>query len=440
MTRLTTRSERGLRPERIAEIIVNAPVHGGGGRRGSGYLVASATVLTAAHVVAGADGIRVRFQADRPGERVVDATVAWSNDGIDIAVLTLPETAADDIPPASFGRVGEQDTVLSCTAMGFPRFKLRTNAAGRRFRDAEHMDARCAVLANRREGTLDLRITAPPAEDPEPERDAWEGMSGAAVFSGEHLIGVVSRHHRREGPGRIAAGRVDRWEDGLSVAERAALEGMLGHDLAALPSAAPASALDLVQEVYRAQLADIAPELIQEREAELADLVSFCGGPEPYLWLQSRPWAGKTALAAWFALQPPRGVVPVWFFITARYAGQSDGDAYTAAVIDQLAAIAGREPATAGSPAARDGERRLLLRQAAERVAEDGGTLLLVVAFAEVVGGAGSTQSPSWPELNEDFCWATECLWSCPRASAGRCSRWEIAWSERLVRLRRGAG
>ncbi|MGN9821439.1 trypsin-like peptidase domain-containing protein [Streptomyces sp. SD11] len=393
---MTTRSERGMRPERTAEIIVSMPAGGGSGRRGSGYLVAPGTVLTAAHVVAGADGIRVRFQAGRPGERVVDAASAWSNDAVDVAVLTLPETATEDVPPVSLGRIDEQDTVLSCTAMGFPRFKLRTDAAGRRFRDAEHMDASCAVLANRREGTLDLRITAPPAEDPDPARDAWEGMSGAAVFSGAHLVGVVSRHHRREGPGRIAAGRVDRWADALSAGERARLESLLGHDLMALPTTGPAAALDLVQEAYRAQLTDIAPELLDRRESELADLVSFCGGPEPYLWLQGRPWAGKTALAAWFALRPPRGVVPVWFFITARYAGQSDSDAYTAAVVEQLAAIVGREPAVAGSPAARDGERRLLLREAAERVAENGGTLLLVVDGLDedqsrMPGGAGTS-------------------------------------------------
>ncbi|WP_328498843.1 trypsin-like peptidase domain-containing protein [Streptomyces sp. NBC_00414] len=400
---MTTRSERGMRPERTAEIIVSMPAGGGSGRRGSGYLVASGTVLTAAHVVAGADGIRVRFQAGRPGERVVDAALAWSNDAVDVAVLTLPETAAEDVPPVPLGRIDEQDTVLSCTAMGFPRFKLRTDAAGRRFRDAEHMDASCAVLANRREGTLDLRITAPPAEDPDPARDAWEGMSGAAVFSGAHLVGVVSRHHRREGPGRIAAGRVDRWADGLSAPERARLESLLGHDLVTLPSTGPAAALDLVQEAYRAQLTDIAPGLLDRRESELAGLVSFCGGPEPYLWLQGRPWTGKTALAAWFALRPPRGVVPVWFFITARYAGQSDSDAYTAAVVEQLAAIAGREPAVAGSPAARDGERRLLLREAAERVAEDGGTLLLVVDGLDedqsrMPGGAGTSIASLLPE------------------------------------------
>ncbi|MGW1778628.1 trypsin-like peptidase domain-containing protein [Streptomyces sp. NPDC002143] len=405
---MTTRPERGLRPERVAEIIVRLPPGEGKGRRGSGYLVASGTVLTAAHVVVGAGGIRVRFQADRPGERVVEATVAWADDGIDVAVLTLPDHTDDDVPPVSLGSVGDQDAVLSCTAMGFPRFKLRTNAAGGRFRDAEHMDARCAVLGNRREGTLDLRVTAPPAEDPDPERDAWEGMSGAAVFSGGYLVGVVSRHHRNDGLGRIAAGRVDRWAEALDDARQAALERLLGGGRgvrwSALPSAAPPTGVTLLQEAYRAQLADVAPERLEEREEVLAELVSFCAGPDPYLWLQGRPWAGKTALVAWFAQHPPRSVVPVWFFVTGRQAGQADSEAYSSALIDQLAAVAGSEPAVGASPTVRDGERRRLLREAAERVAQDGGILLLVVdgldedQFLQSRGGSGTSIASLLPE------------------------------------------
>ncbi|MFI7013536.1 trypsin-like peptidase domain-containing protein [Streptomyces sp. NPDC050164] len=399
---MTANADRGLRPERVAEIIVGLP---GAGRRGSGYLVAPGRVLTAAHVVEGASGIRVRFQADRPGERIVEAAVEWAHAAIDVAVLAVPESHIGNVPPVSYGRVGEQDAVIRCTAMGFPRFKLRTDTTGARFRDAEHVHATCAVLSNRREGTLDLGVTPPPAEDPDPERDAWEGMSGAAVFSGGLLVGVVTRHHRGDGPGRIAASRVDRWAYGVEPSQQAELEPLLGHGVGhrALTSAAPPTGLDLIQEVYRAHLADIAPELLKERETELADLLSFCAGPEPYLWLQGPPWAGKTALAAWFALHPPRGVVPVWFFITARHASQSDGDAYTAAVIDQLAALAGREPSGTGSPTARDGERRLLLRQAAQRVAHDGGTLLLVVDGLDedqslTPGGTGTSIASLLPE------------------------------------------
>ncbi|MER6994412.1 trypsin-like peptidase domain-containing protein [Streptomyces sp. NPDC000410] len=400
---MTANAERGLRPERVAEIIVTLP-DGATGRRGSGYLVSSGTVLTAAHVVEGAAGVRVRFEADRPGERTVEAAVRWQHAGIDIAVLALPGHTDPDSAPVRYGRVGEQDAVLRCTALGFPRFKLRTGTDGSRFRDAEHAHATCAVLSNRREGTLDLGVTAPPAQDPDPERDAWEGMSGAAVFTGGRLVGVVTRHHRTDGPGRIAASRVDRWAEALRAPELAELEAALGRGLhpAALPDAVPVAGRDLIQEAHRAQLADIAPEQLEGREAELRELVEFCGGPDPYRWLQGPPWAGKTALAAWFALHPPRGVVPVWFFITARYASQADGEAYTAAVTDQLAAVVGREP-TGGSPVARDGERRLLLRQAAERVAGDGGTLLLLVDGLDedqslLPGGSGTSIASLLPE------------------------------------------
>ncbi|MEI5523613.1 trypsin-like peptidase domain-containing protein [Streptomyces brasiliscabiei] len=404
---MTANADRGgLSPERVAEIIVTLP-NGGRGRRGSGYLVAPGKVLTAAHVVEDVRNVRVRFEADQLGERTVDAVVTWRHGGMDVAVLTLPLLldSDPDPTPVSYGRVGERDTVLRCTALGFPRFKLRTDGDGSRFRDAEHAHATCAVLSNRREGTLDLCVTSPPADDPAPERDPWEGMSGAVVFAGRRLVGVVTRHHRSDGPGRIAASRVDRWAEKLSSTELALLEKELGSGLrpAELPDAVPANALDLIQEVYRAQLSDIAPEALTDRRSELRDLVEFCGGPTPYRWLQGPPWTGKTALASWFALHPPRGVVPVWFFITARYAGQSDGAAYTGALIEQLAAIAGREPIRHSSPPARDGERRLLLREAAARVARDGGTLLLVVDGLDEdqsreAGGSGTSIAALLPE------------------------------------------
>ncbi|MFD5124719.1 aKG-HExxH-type peptide beta-hydroxylase [Streptomyces sp. NPDC058385] len=232
--------EHGLLPERAVEIIVTLSNGGAGssgsGRRGSGYLLSPGKVLTAAHVVDGAASIRVRFQADRPGEWTVSADVLWQHTGIDVAVLgfpVMPGGAAEAISPVSFGRLGERDLTVRCTALGFPRFKLRRDANGSYFRDAEHVDATCAVLANRRAGTLDLKVGSPPADDPDPGRDAWEGISGAAVFCNRHLVGVITRHHRTDGPGRIAASRVDRWAEVLTRTELVQLEGVLGLRLAA---------------------------------------------------------------------------------------------------------------------------------------------------------------------------------------------------------------
>ncbi|MGR3933062.1 trypsin-like peptidase domain-containing protein [Streptomyces sp. BRA346] len=357
---------RGLEVERVAEILVETAADDR--RRGSGYLVAPGRVLTAAHVVASAVSVRVRFEADRPGERVLEAEVRFEHPPTDVAVLAVP---LDEVPVARFGRVGERDAVLRCSAMGFPAFKMRRGDDGRPYRDAEHVHGTCAVLSNRREGTLDLSVPPPDG--------SWDGMSGAAVFSGGRIVGVVAAHHLADGAGRLAVSRADRWAERLPGDELSALEKELSAVLAHLPDVLPPSRLGQIEAGYQALLRDIAPPELMGRAEELRELVDFCAGPETYRWIQGRPWTGKTALVSWFALHPPRGVVPVSFFITSRLAGQADSTAYTEAVVHQLAAIVGREPSPHASPGVGEAERRQLLAEAAERVAEDGGTLLLVV-------------------------------------------------------------
>jgi S1-C subfamily serine protease len=78
----------GINPERVAELLVDL---GGArpGRRGSGYRVSASAVLTTAHVVRDAAQVRVRFNADRPGEWLTDGTVAWSDPTVDAAVVTI---------------------------------------------------------------------------------------------------------------------------------------------------------------------------------------------------------------------------------------------------------------------------------------------------------------------------------------------------------------
>ncbi|MFJ5109287.1 trypsin-like peptidase domain-containing protein [Streptomyces sp. NPDC088551] len=207
----------GLRIERVAQIIVEAPEAGAGGEtsgpsRGSGYLVAAATVLTAAHVVSRGARVRVWFLSDEPGGREFTATVTWRHDGIDVAVLTLvaPDRARIEVAPTPLGRVGEHDRSLPCSAVGFPLYKFRDDAAAM-YREAAHLhDATCAPLSNSRGGTLELTVPTPPA-GLGPAQSPWEGMSGAAVFSGARIVGVIGKHHHREGPGRLDAGHVGRW-------------------------------------------------------------------------------------------------------------------------------------------------------------------------------------------------------------------------------------
>jgi hypothetical protein len=119
---------------------------------------------------------------------------------------------------ARFGMVGQSDSVVPFTAVGFPRFKLRydVQAAGSesgslsRFRDSYHSHGTIAALSNWRQARLEL-LVAPPEQDPDRGHSPWEGMSGAVVWVDELIVGVVSEHHRRDGLNRLSATRVDAW-------------------------------------------------------------------------------------------------------------------------------------------------------------------------------------------------------------------------------------
>jgi hypothetical protein len=100
----------------------------------------------------------------------------------------------------------------------------------------------------------------------------------------------------------------------------------------------------VARSVYLWQVQQIFPFRLVGRDAELAELAAFCTGSDsdPYMWWQGPAWAGKSALMAWFVLHPPAGVRVVSFFITARFASQSDHKAFLEIVLEQLAEIAGQ--------------------------------------------------------------------------------------------------
>jgi hypothetical protein len=380
----------GIDPARVAELLVDRG-DPGPGRRGSGYRISATAVLTAAHVLRDAARVRVRFNADRPGEWMTEGTVAWSDSTVDAAVVRITPRPQDkgEIAPVAFGRVAERDAFLECSAMGFPRFKLRNDEAQplddgspSQYRDSVHAVGTIAVLSNRRQGTLEVSVP-PPERDPGPERSPWEGMSGAAVFSRGRIIGLVAEHHRADGLGRLTATRVDHWYEHLAVEQLDQLRTLLPAlpaDASGLVDVLPPTSGELLEAGYTAQVRDIAPEQLVGREQELEELVQFCAGEERYQWWRADPWAGKSALAAWFVLHAPAGVSVVSFFVTGRLAGQADSDAFTEAMIEQLAAVAG-ESVVPGTVTAlgRDRERRRLLDQAGARVGERAGRLLFVV-------------------------------------------------------------
>ncbi|GAA2503608.1 hypothetical protein GCM10023100_11610 [Actinocorallia cavernae] len=266
--------EAGLDAARVAEVLVAGPP----GRRGSGYRVGAGHVLTAAHVVAGTSAVRVRFDADRPGEWSAPARVVLSAPAADVALLEIADVPADRtaVEPPRYAAVPDADVVLPFSAMGFPRFKLRESGGGGaagdtpgRYRDSCHVTGTVSVLSNRREGTLELAVAAPPA-DPEPHRSPWEGMSGALVWCGGAVIGLVSAHHRADGLGRLAAARVERWYESLTAAESECLRRWAG-----LPSRTALGLADGVEGRRPAVgLAGLPSDLPLRELAELVDALT----------------------------------------------------------------------------------------------------------------------------------------------------------------------
>lgn len=229
---------RGLDPHRIAEVIVEA---GGGRRRGSGYRIAPGLILTAGHVVADATAVVVRCDADRDGEWSAPAHLAWAGRDTDLAVLSVvaPATAPAHVERARFGRIADdRHGVIDVHAAGFPLWKRRSRTGGT-FRELHQADGTVAALSNLRTGTLEITV-APAGADPDPGASPWAGMSGAAVWAGARIIGVVAEHHRTEGAGRLTAVRLDHVLRRLDATERTELTRLLGlSDRELLPLAEP---------------------------------------------------------------------------------------------------------------------------------------------------------------------------------------------------------
>jgi WD40 repeat protein len=227
----------GVDGDRVVQVVALDGGSGGDARLGSGYLIGADLVLTAAHVVHRAREVVVRRVLGRTRDAEAGAQVVWIDPDllVDVAVLRLaPGAGESGAFPMNLARVGfgRVEGLVECGAVGFPLFMLRRDAPGPQaggrlvFRDTHHALGSVTAISGRYGGTLEVQVPAP-REDPDPSVSPWEGMSGAAVFAGGVVVGVVCAHHRAEGAGRITARRVEAWYD-LAPTVLAELRDLLG--------------------------------------------------------------------------------------------------------------------------------------------------------------------------------------------------------------------
>ena len=161
-----------------------------GGRQGSGYLLTPYVVLTAAHLVLGQDPVRVTTPGS-PADVPCGREGIWYTPerGVDVALVACAVPLA---PAVAFGGDSWADItapapIPRCEAIGFPYVQrgtggqLDTEQVTGTYKPSGLFSGRDVLMVD---GT-------PPAARPD-DVSPWAGLSGAAVFAGRALVGVVT--------------------------------------------------------------------------------------------------------------------------------------------------------------------------------------------------------------------------------------------------------
>ena len=118
---------------------------------------------------------------------------------------------------------------------------------------------------------------------------------------------------------------------------------------------------------------DLAPDPLEDREREIAELTAFVhGGPDAWYAMEAGMISGKTALMSSFTLNPPSDVHIVSFFIRRMGGDGNDWRSFSFVAGAQLAEILGDEyTERVSEPASQNTEFRQLLRRAATACQSD---------------------------------------------------------------------
>jgi formylglycine-generating enzyme required for sulfatase activity len=204
-----------------------------GSKEGSGYLVAPCLILTAWHVVkpsvedSTTRQVPVRIYKeyqDARGEARYQARMAeviWppsnSVENDDFALLVTKEETAPSDDPVDWVELSDNGT-LKVDGIGFPESNIievrSREGEGEDFKERDTREIKGRVhlgsdLKTRKQtGVFEVVLWE---EDlPEGSQQRWEGMSGAALFAGRDLIGIVTRVTQERGFHRLWGLSVDR--------------------------------------------------------------------------------------------------------------------------------------------------------------------------------------------------------------------------------------
>jgi phage shock protein A len=246
-------------------------------RTSTGYVIASRLLLTAAHAVESTGKIEAQLidQADP-----MPCTVVWNGRAheLDAAVL---EVDAQHWPsfvlgkPVRFGRLATLQPATPAETIGFP--------AAQRALDGELETAHVYGHINPGDGLVSGRWVLSVADTPPGDLGSspWRGISGAPLFSGDLLCGVVVVDPPHWRHGKLDAVRVHR------LLQNEEFHSLLRERLGYFPVAEAVELESLAEPVMLSRPPRSLPELLRPqaetvrfsgREGQVAEFLSWCNG------------------------------------------------------------------------------------------------------------------------------------------------------------------
>ncbi|MGY1937539.1 P-loop NTPase, partial [Nocardia gipuzkoensis] len=260
-----------------------------GVQAGSGYLIAPRLVLTSAHVV-GDSGTAVRlFRPGAPG--AYSGTVVWcghpgGRDDAALVDLTDPAWEPPSMRAVVWGRAVTHQPKIACKTWGVPDFAQHDGAPAELAQPTGTLSPGSGLVGNRYIIELDAHPPTDLGDSP------WAGISGAAVYSGDLLVGVVALDpaHRAHAALKVVPAYVLLADGGFraTVEEHTAPQGLRWE---------PVELQELMdrQSPLRASTAPATPaSLLLARRA----VVPFRPGREDLLE-QLRQWSDAPGVGAW---------------------------------------------------------------------------------------------------------------------------------------------
>jgi acetyl esterase/lipase/tetratricopeptide (TPR) repeat protein len=172
---------------------------------GSGFLVRTGVVVTAAHNLGEpeADPTSRRTVVRSLQGDIVDAEVLARSDSVDVALLGVKDLPAE---PVALGRIDRErwTFVRDVQTVGFPDYKYDEDAPVPRRRGAAHTSGEIGSVEDYASGDLTLKINFGLPDLPHDVIESpWQGLSGAGVIVGDHLLGIAVEHRLKEGAGSL---------------------------------------------------------------------------------------------------------------------------------------------------------------------------------------------------------------------------------------------